>query len=269
MGVREDPRRASEARDPGRSEHRPGIHSSGRSGARSSANRPDLERVPASTRQRSAGLRLLHGRDGVPEDALRPFLHRALHQAGPRGRHDEPTRLGLCHPAGSEPCDHARTGGQAHLASGSRRQVLWNVRRGLPDRGPQRREDPVRAPRANAFAERWVGSVRRECLDHVLIFGRRHLRRVLHTYAEHYNRARLHRSIDLRPPDPAPSVEAVAGSPLRRRDVLGGLITSTSARYDLDQSFGARHAPPSRDIPEHSRTRAIPLRRAKRSVQRD
>ena len=51
---------------------------------------------------------------------------------------------------------------------------------------------PVRAPRANAFAERWVGTARRECLDHILIFGRRHLQRVLAAYAEHYNRARPH-----------------------------------------------------------------------------
>jgi putative transposase len=83
---------------------------------------------------------------------------------------------------------------------------------------------PVRAPKANAFAERWVGAVRRECLDHVLIFGRSHLQRVLDAYAEHYNRARPHRSIDLRPPDPAPSVEGVASSRVRRRDILGGLI---------------------------------------------
>lgn len=83
---------------------------------------------------------------------------------------------------------------------------------------------PVRAPRANAVAERWVGTVRRECLDHVLIFGRRHLERVLDAYAEHYNRARPHRSIDLRSPDPAPFAEGAAGSRVRRRDVLGGLI---------------------------------------------
>jgi putative transposase len=83
---------------------------------------------------------------------------------------------------------------------------------------------PVRAPRANAFAERWVGTVRRECLDHVLIFGRRHLEHVLDAYAEHYNRARPHRSIDLRPPDHAASAEGVVCSRIRRRDVLGGVI---------------------------------------------
>jgi transposase InsO family protein len=83
---------------------------------------------------------------------------------------------------------------------------------------------PIRAPRANAFAERWVGTVRRECLDHVLIFGRRHLQRVLHTYAEHYNRARPHRGIDLRPPDAAPRLARSAETRIHRRDVLGGLI---------------------------------------------
>lgn len=83
---------------------------------------------------------------------------------------------------------------------------------------------PIRAPKANAFAERWVGSARRECLDHVLIFGRRHLERVLDAYTEHYNRARPHRAIGLHPPDGASSVESVAGSRVRRRDVLGGLL---------------------------------------------
>lgn len=83
---------------------------------------------------------------------------------------------------------------------------------------------PVRAPRANAFAERWVGTVRRECLDHVLIFGRRHLRRVLGAYADHYNRARPHRGLDLESPDPRLLAEGVPGTIVRRRNVLGGLI---------------------------------------------
>ena len=83
---------------------------------------------------------------------------------------------------------------------------------------------PVRAPRANAFAERWVGTVRRECLDHVLIFGRRHLQRVLGAYAEHYNRSRPHRSLALHPPDPSLNSETMPGTKVHRRDVLGGLI---------------------------------------------
>ena len=61
---------------------------------------------------------------------------------------------------------------------------------------------PVRAPRANAFAERWVGTARRECLDHILIFGRRHLDRVLGSYVEHYNRVRPHRASTFSRPIP-------------------------------------------------------------------
>lgn len=61
-------------------------------------------------------------------------------------------------------------------------------------------ETPVRAPRANAVAERWVRSVRNECLDHVLVFGRRHLERVVGGYLAHYNAERPHRSLGLAPP---------------------------------------------------------------------
>jgi putative transposase len=58
----------------------------------------------------------------------------------------------------------------------------------------------VRAPRANAIAERWIGTVRRECLDHLLITGPRHLAVVLQEYLEHYNMYRRHRSLDQHPP---------------------------------------------------------------------
>ncbi len=83
---------------------------------------------------------------------------------------------------------------------------------------------PVRAPRANAFAERWVGTARSECLDHVFVFGRRHLQRVLGAYVEHYNRARPHRSLDLQPPDPGLDSEPMLFTKVRRRDVLGDVI---------------------------------------------
>ena len=88
---------------------------------------------------------------------------------------------------------------------------------------------PVRAPNANAYAERWVGSVRRECLDRLLIVGRRQLEHVLRVYVRHYNRGRPHRALDLRPPDSsAHSPVAAQSTPqalqVNRRDLLGGLI---------------------------------------------
>ena len=88
---------------------------------------------------------------------------------------------------------------------------------------------PVRAPNANAHMERWVGTVRRECLDRLLIVGRRQLEHILRVYVEHYNRKRPHRALDLNPPDmnpPKPVAIISTPAPLRvdRRDLLGGLI---------------------------------------------
>ena len=60
---------------------------------------------------------------------------------------------------------------------------------------------PVRAPKANAIAERFVRTVRAECLDWLLILNRRHLERVLRVYVDHYNRERPHRALELRPPE--------------------------------------------------------------------
>ena len=186
--------------------------------------RSDLERVPTSTGEGSARMRLLHGRDGVPEDALRPVLHRALDQTGPRGRHHQPTGLGLGDPAGPEPLDHRIPRGQAHPAPDRDSKFSGRFDEIFRTEDVRVLKTPIRAPRANAFAERWVGTARRECLDHVLIFGRRHLQRVLAVYAEHYNRERPHRALELRPPDPASPAEGVAGSRVRRRAILGGLI---------------------------------------------
>jgi putative transposase len=86
---------------------------------------------------------------------------------------------------------------------------------------------PVRAPRANAYAERWVRTVRAECLDWLLILGRGHLEQVLRVYVQHYNRHRPHRALGLQPPDPparlaVPSEDDRAA--VHRRDLLGGLL---------------------------------------------
>ncbi len=82
---------------------------------------------------------------------------------------------------------------------------------------------PVRAPRANAVAERWVGTARRECLDRLLILGQRHLEAVLREFVEHYNAARPHRALDLRPPLARERPVHPTGEVVRR-DRLGGLI---------------------------------------------
>jgi transposase InsO family protein len=84
---------------------------------------------------------------------------------------------------------------------------------------------PVRSPKANAVAERFVGTVRRACLDWLLILNRRHLGHVLRNYIEHYNTHRPHRSLELVPPAAVGREDPDAPSgDLKRRDRLGGLI---------------------------------------------
>jgi transposase InsO family protein len=84
---------------------------------------------------------------------------------------------------------------------------------------------PVRSPRANSFAERYVGTLRRECLDHVLIYGERHLQRTLAEYARHYNEHRPHQSREQRPPlhEPGQAVDVTAR--IKHRQVVHGLIS--------------------------------------------
>ncbi len=84
---------------------------------------------------------------------------------------------------------------------------------------------PIRAPKANAYAERWVETVRAECLDHLLVLGRRHLERILRTSTDHYNHERPHRGLALAVPDrPMDGRAPVRPCDVRRRAVLGGLI---------------------------------------------
>jgi putative transposase len=86
---------------------------------------------------------------------------------------------------------------------------------------------PVQAPNANAYAERWIRTVRADCLDWLLIVGRGHLEQVLRRYVEHYNRHRPHRALGLEPPDPSAGLALVGEARrtrVRRRDLLGGLL---------------------------------------------
>jgi transposase InsO family protein len=89
--------------------------------------------------------------------------------------------------------------------------------------GIQTVKTPVRAPKANAIAERFVRTVRSECLDWLLILNRCHLERVLRVYVDHYNTQRPHRALELCPPEPEGDGRS-GGGEIHRRDRLGGLI---------------------------------------------
>lgn len=91
--------------------------------------------------------------------------------------------------------------------------------------GAQVIETPLMAPRANAYAERWVGSCRREALDRMIIVNERHLARVVDEYVIHYNQERPHRSCKLRPPAARGDPPHRAGQ-VRRHSRLGGLLSS-------------------------------------------
>jgi transposase InsO family protein len=94
----------------------------------------------------------------------------------------------------------------------------------LADAGIEVVKIPPRCPRANCFAERLVLTVRTELTDRMLIFGERHLRRVLAEYSRHYNTRRPHRTLHLRPPRPSLPIAEPRHTRIRRRPILGGLI---------------------------------------------
>lgn len=83
---------------------------------------------------------------------------------------------------------------------------------------------PPRTPVGNAYAERWVGTVRRELCDRTLIWNRRHLEQLPNDYVEHYNTHRPHRSLGQRAPNTRDVVAYRPGQPLRRHSTCNGLI---------------------------------------------
>jgi len=83
---------------------------------------------------------------------------------------------------------------------------------------------PVATARANAFGERFVRTVRQDCLDHLLVVSQRHLEALLAEYVCHYNEARPHRSLDLDQPLPRPATSTTGNGKVIRRDLLGGIV---------------------------------------------
>jgi Integrase core domain len=104
--------------------------------------------------------------------------------------------------------------------------TVWSIlKRAGIDPAPRREGTPVRVPRANAIAERWIGTVRRELLDRMLILNRRQLEVVLAEYVAHFNAHGPHRTLNQAAPLQAlPPPASPAPFRVRRRDRLGGLI---------------------------------------------
>jgi putative transposase len=139
------------------------------------------------------------------------------------------------HPNGTWATQQARNLLRTLAAEGKRPQILIRDRdvkltNSLDDflrsQGITVIRTPVAAPKAKAHAERWVGSVRRECLDRILILSRAHLEHVLREYVDHHNTHRPHRALEQQPPipKPTPTRPPPDHAHVRRRDRIGGLL---------------------------------------------
>jgi hypothetical protein len=140
-----------------------------------------------------------HHRDGAAALHLRALLTGGAHTPGvPGGLHRAPHRC-LGHPAGP-PAElgHPESEGLAVALS------------------------PPRSPWANGVAERWIRSVRRECLDQLLILNERHLPRVVTAYTTFYNERRLHQGLGQA--CPVPPAASPGSGPIWCREVLGGIL---------------------------------------------
>jgi hypothetical protein len=100
----------------------------------------------------------------------------------------------------------------------------------------------VQVPNANAYAEQWIGTIRAECLDWLLIVGRGLLEQVLRVYAAHYNTHRPHRALELRPPDPPAGLHvAASASQVRCAGATDSAGCSTSTTDELHERISTPH----------------------------
>jgi hypothetical protein len=98
----------------------------------------------------------------------------------------------------------------------------------------------TRSPWQNAYVERVIGSIRRECLDYIVIFNERHLRRVLSSYADYYHRSRTHLSLDKDCPDPRPVMAPGTGESPPSRKSMGCITVTNVSPLDSSLIFAYR-----------------------------
>jgi putative transposase len=189
------------ARLPHLTEHRSAPACGCRARARAAAAGDQLADVSAPAGREPTRLRLLHHRDGHATSPVRALLHRARQPACPFCRlHLEPVRSLVVQQARnlSFTTVFERMRFLIHDRDSKFTASFDEVFR---SEGIEVIHTPVQAPQANACAERFVRTVRNECLDWLLILGRRHLDHVLRIYVQHYNRERPHRGSHLLSPN--------------------------------------------------------------------
>lgn len=225
LGLRARPRQAGQAGHQGGGHHGPAGAPPNWPRVRP-WSRARLGRAPPCSGGVHAGGGLLRGRHGLAHPALRAVRHRGEDQGGPSSGRGQATQWPAGYPSGAQPGRRLRGQGRfvQFLVRDRDSKLPTSFGNVFASTGARVIKCPVRAPRASAFAERWVGTARRECTDHRLILGRCHLEVVLRRYIAHYNTERPHRGLELCPPAPKAMPPLVGPSAVRRADVLGGLL---------------------------------------------
>src|SRR5436305_478634 len=221
LGLRADRRRTAEARPAYLAEYGEAHPTYSRLWAGAEAFGAELAAIPPPAGRNHARLRLLHRRDDLAAPLFFIELEsRRVHLAGC-----------TTNPTGAWVTQQARN--LSFTGIFERMRFLIHDRDSkftatfdevFRSEGIKVIHTPIGAPQANAYAERFIRTVRTECLDWLLIVGRRHLEQVLRTYTAHYNRERPHRALALLSPDSTCANPQPSGPEIKRRARLGGLI---------------------------------------------